>query len=146
MNNLIDIESALKELPEEIGRIGHDMSDKMRIFKTKEAELAREEAKLKLQLAVKYFKEGGNKEDIREKIKNEVIDTTFDKRMEVIKAETDWKNLDVDYWVGDKKHKSLMKSADLWQTEQYQIGKQDKIGKPVFSNNTGEYKKTLGRD
>lgn len=145
---LIDIESALMELPEQIGRIGHEMNEKMRIFKTKEAELAREEAKLKLQLAVKYADEKGNKETIRERIKNEVIELTFDKRLEVIKAETDWKDLDVDYWTGDKKHKSLIKSADLWQTEQFQVGRLEKAQKPQNTSPVALYntsKSELGR-
>jgi len=140
-----EIEIDMKELPESYGIKSHEAEDARNKYEVAVQELKNKEAKDTLKLQVVKI-EGESQTKMGDRIKNQVITDLHNDTLEVLILKSNWKKLEIDAEVLDKKIMLLCKKTDVWQTQEYQTGRLEKVGKPVFSNNTGEYKRVLGRD
>lgn len=141
MNNLIDIENAIKSLPEEYSEVAHKAEEARYELDKIEQNLELREAKLTLTKMAKVI--DGETQKAREtRIKCEVIDELHSDTMEVLKAKSTYKKLELDAEVISKKIVMLCKSSDLFLAEQYQTGRLEKAQKPVIPTN---FKSELGR-
>jgi hypothetical protein len=143
---LIDIELAIKELPETYGKLAHEAEVARSAFEVAQQCLAMKEAGDTLKLQVVKV-EGESQTKMNERIKNQVIVDTHDEVLEVLKLKSSWKKLELEADIISKKIMLLCKSTDLYLSETYQTGRLDKAVKPMFSSNSGTYQKSgLGRD
>jgi len=142
MNNIQDIEQAIKELPELFGSVSHEAEIARYNWEVAEQNLSMKEAGDTLKLQVVKV-EGESQTKMTERIKNQVVVDLHKDTLEVLKLKSEYKKLEIEADILSKKIMLLCKSVDIFQSEQYQVGRIEKTGKPVFSAPT---QTKMGRD
>ena len=142
MLTITELELEMASLPVDYGKKAHEAEVARYKYELELEKLKNKEAGDTLKLQVVKV-EGESQTKMGERIKNQVVSDLHNDTLEVLKLKSDWKKLEIDAEVLDKKIMLLCKKTDMWQTQEYQTGRLDKAQKPVF---TTPIKSAMGRD